>query len=160
MLFRSFYLPTGRYINDRQLGEAIQAQLAEVGIKANLQTPEFGTYLSMLEAKDQIPMFLLGKGSPTGDPDFTLTINVSTDGSGNYGNYSNEIVDELLLKQRGTVNVEERHEMLRQIIQTAYDDVPWIVLFYENQIFGQRENVKGVEVLPNESLRFINATVE
>lgn len=155
-----FYLPTGRYINDRQLGEAIQAQLAEVGIKANLQTPEFGTYLSMLEAKDQIPMFLLGKGSPTGDPDFTLTINVSTDGSGNYGNYSNEIVDELLLKQRGTVNVEERHEMLRQIIQTAYDDVPWIVLFYENQIFGQRESVKGVEVLPNESLRFINATVE
>ncbi|WP_274629375.1 glutathione ABC transporter substrate-binding protein [Arvimicrobium flavum] len=154
-----FYLPTGRYINDRQLGEAIQAQLAEVGITANLQAPEFGTYLSMLEAKDKIPMFLLGKGSPTGDPDFTLTINVGSEGTGNYGNYHNKTIDDLLLKQRGTVDVEQRRAMLREIIQTAYDDVPWIVLFYENQIFGQRENVSGVAVLPNENLRFVTATV-
>lgn len=155
-----FYLTTGRYTNDRQLGEAIQAQLAEVGIKVNLQSPEFGTYISMLDAKDKIPMFLLGKGSPTGDPDFTLTINVSTEGSGNYGNYSSKVIDDLLLAQRGTVDVEERREMLRQILQTAYDDVPWIVLFYENQIFGQRDNVKGVQVLPNENVIFVNATVE
>jgi ABC-type transport system substrate-binding protein len=38
----SFYVPTGRYLMDRQLGEAIQAQLAEVGIKAKIESPEWG----------------------------------------------------------------------------------------------------------------------
>ncbi|MBZ6078980.1 ABC transporter substrate-binding protein [Microvirga puerhi] len=154
-----FYITTGRYINDKQLGEAIQAQLAKVGIKVNLQSPEFGAYSAMLRQK-KIPMFLLGKGSPTGDPDFTLTINVHSEGTGNYGNYRNDKVDRLLTEQRSTVEVAKRNEQLRQVLQQSYDDVPWIVLFYENQIFGERENVRGVEVLPNENVLFVNAKVE
>jgi peptide/nickel transport system substrate-binding protein len=154
-----FYVTTGRYINDKQLGEAIQAQLAKVGIKVNLQSPEFGAYSAMLRQK-KVPMFLLGKGSPTGDPDFTLTINVHTEGSGNYGNYRSPKVDQLLDEQRSTVDVAKRNELLRQILQQSYDDVPWITLFYENQIFGQRDNVRGLEVLPNENVLFVNAKVE
>jgi ABC-type transport system substrate-binding protein len=155
-----FYVPVGRYINDRQLGEAVQAQLAKVGIKANLQSPEFGTYSAMLRQKNKIPMFLLGKGSPTGDLDFTLTLNVHSEGTGNYGNYRNPKIDQLLSEQRSTVDTAKRNELLRQILQLSYDDVPWIVLFYENQIFGQRDNVRGVEVLPNENVLFVNAKVE
>jgi ABC-type transport system substrate-binding protein len=155
-----FYVPTGRYINDKQLGEAIQAQLAKVGIKANLQSPEFGAYTAMLRQKNKIPMFLLGKGSPTGDPDFTLTINVHSEGSGNYGNYHSQKVDQLLTEQRSTVDTAKRNELLRQALQQSYDDVPWVVLFYENQIFGRRDNVQGLEVLPNENVLFVNAKVQ
>jgi peptide/nickel transport system substrate-binding protein len=155
-----FYVPTGRYINDKQLGEAIQAQLAKVGIKANLQSPEFGAYSAMLRQKNKIPMFLLGKGSPTGDLDFTLSINVQSEGSGNYGNYRNPKIDQLILDQRKEVDTKKRYELLRQILQLSYDDVPWIVLFYENQIFGVRDNVRGLEVLPNENILFVNAKVE
>ena len=154
-----FYVPTGRYINDRQLGEAIQAQLAEVGITANLQSPEFGAYSAMLREGDKIPMFLLGKGSPTGDPDFTLGITVRSGASGNYGNYASEEVDALLDEQQKTVDTEARHELLRQALQTAYDDVPFLVLFYENQLFGIRDNVEGLEVLPNENVLFVDAHV-
>ncbi|MGO4572611.1 ABC transporter substrate-binding protein [Microvirga sp. 2TAF3] len=154
-----FYVTTGRYINDKQLGEAIQAQLAKVGIKVNLQSPEFGAYSAMLRQK-KIPMFLLGKGSPTGDPDFTLTINVHSEGTGNYGNYHSAKIDQLLSEQRSAVDVAKRNELLRQILQQSYDDVPWITLFYENQIFGQRDNVRGLEVLPNENVLFVNAKVE
>jgi len=155
-----FYVPVGRYINDRQLGEAIQAQLAEVGIKANIQSPEFGSYLDMLKAKDKIPFFLLGKGSPTGDPDFTLTISVQSDGSGNYGNYNSKVVDDLLAEQRVTVDVPKRNELLGQILRQSYDDVPWVVLFYENQIFGKRSNVEGLKVLANENVVFADAVVK
>jgi peptide/nickel transport system substrate-binding protein len=155
-----FYVPTGRYINDRQLGEAIQAQLAKVGIKANLQTPEWGAYSAMLTDKGKIPFFLLGKGSPTGDLDFTLTLNVESKGSGNYGNYSNEAVDKMILEQRATVDPAARREILKKILEQAYNDYPWVVLFYENQLFGQRSNVQGVEVLPNENVFFARATVQ
>lgn len=152
-----FYVTTGRYINDKQLGEAIQAQLAQVGIKVNLVSPEFGTMTAMLRDGNKIPFFMLGKGSPTGDLDFTLTLNASTQGTGNYGNYSSDAVDKLILEQRATVDPAARKEVLRRILQQAYDDVPWVVLFYENQLFGQRANVQGVDLLPNENVLFANA---
>ena len=155
-----FYVPTGRYINDRQLGEAIQAQLAKVGIKVNLQTPEFGAYSAMLSDKGKIPFFLLGKGSPTGDLDFTLSINVHSKGSGNYGNFHNEEIDKLILEQRATVDPTERNAVLKKILEKSRAEYPWIVLFYENQLFGQRANVQGVEVLPNENVIFSHARVQ
>jgi peptide/nickel transport system substrate-binding protein len=154
-----FYVPVGRYTNDRQLGEAIQAQLAEVGITATIKSPEFGTYQALLSEKTKIPFYLLGTGSPTGDPDFSLTNNVASNGQGNYPNYKNPKVDALIEQQRQTVDPDARRAVLRQIYQQVYDDCTWISLFYENQLFGQRSNVKGFEVLPNENVRFVNAVV-
>lgn len=155
-----FYVPSGRYVNDRQLGEAIQAQLAEVGIEATLQSPEFGAYSSLLRERDKIPMFLLGKGSPTGDLDLTLGITTYSEGSGNYGNYANAEVDAMIEQQRVTVDPVERKELLRRILQQAYDDIPWVVLYYEDQLFAQRDNVTGLKVLPNENVLFVDAEVE
>jgi len=155
-----FYVPNGRYTNDRQLGEAIQAQLAQVGIKANLQSPEFGAYSAMLRERDKIPLYLLGKGSPTGDLDLTLGITTASEGSGNYSNYANPEVDELIAKQRVMVDPAERKAVLKEILQKVYDDVPLVVLFYENQIFGARDNVSGFEVMPNENVLFVDAKVE
>ena len=155
-----FFVPNGRYTNDRQLGEAIQAQLAEVGIRANLQSPEFGAYSAMLRERDKIPLYLLGKGSPTGDLDLTLGITTASEGSGNYSNYANEEVDKMIAEQRVAVDPAKRKEILKNILQQVYDDVPLVVLYYENQIFGQRDNVTGFEVMPNENVVFTDAKVE
>jgi len=78
-----FMVPTGRYNMDRQVGEAIQGQLAAVGIKVNIQSPEFGAYLAALN-KGKVPMFLSGKGSPTGDMDFTQALLNHSGGKMNY----------------------------------------------------------------------------
>jgi ABC-type transport system substrate-binding protein len=155
-----FYVPNGRYTNDRQLGEAIQAQLGEVGIKVNLQSPEFGAYTALLREGDKVPLFLLGKGSPTGDLDLTLGITTASGGTGNYSNYVSEDVDRMIGEQRMAVDPAARKEILGNILQQVYDDVPLIVLYYENQIFGQRDNVTGFEVLPNENVVFVDAKTE
>jgi peptide/nickel transport system substrate-binding protein len=87
-------------------------------------------------------------------------LNVDSKGSGNYGNYHNPEVDKLILEQRITVDPAARKELLKKILEKAYNDYPWVVLFYENQLFGQRSNVKGVEVLPNENVIFATASVQ
>ena len=155
-----FYVPTGRYTNDRQIGEAIQAQLAEVGIEANLLSPEFGAYSALLRERDAVPFYILGKGSPTGDLDLTLGITTASTGSGNYSNYENPEVDALIAEQRVTVDPDARKEVLRQILQQVYDDAPIVALYYENQIFGQRDNVTGFQVMPNENVLFVDAKAE
>jgi peptide/nickel transport system substrate-binding protein len=154
------HVPTGRYLMDRQVGEAVQAQLKEVGITAQIETPDWGVYTAMLDKKTEIPMFLLGKGSPTGDLDFTLTLTTQTDGRMNAFNYSNAEVDRLIGVQRTTLDAPERAQLLRRIQEKFYEEAPAVVLFYEEQLFGARAGVQGVEVHPNEFVDFAKAWKE
>ncbi len=153
----SFWVPTGRYTADRQLGEAVQAQLAAVGIRASLQTPEFGALTAALNARDKVPMFMLGKGSPTGDLDFTLTLTVESKGSINYSNLKDPEIDRLIVEQRRTLDPAKRKELLRQIQTRVYDEVPVVVLSYEEQIFATRAVVHDVTVWANEMVGFKRA---
>ena len=156
----SLYVPTGRYTADRQLGEAIQAQLAGVGIRANLQTPEFGALTSALGARDKTPMFLLGKGSPTGDLDFTMTLTVGSKGSINYSNLVDPEIDKLLDQQRAMLDPEARTALLQQVQQRVYDQVPVVVVSYEEQVFATRAVVHDVAVWANEFISFKRAWKE
>ena len=153
----SFYVPTGRYTADRQLGEAIQAQLAAVGIKVALQTPEFGALTAALDARNKVPMFLLGKGSPTGDLDFTAGLTVSSKGSINYSNLSDPAIDALIAEQRGTLDPERRRVLLLDIQQRVYAAMPVVVLFYEDQVFATRAGVHDVALWANEFVSFKRA---
>jgi peptide/nickel transport system substrate-binding protein len=152
----TFYVPTGRYLMDRQLGEAIQAQLAEVGIKAKIESPEWGAFSAITDQK-KAPMFILGKGSPTGDLDFTLTLTAMSNGRMNAFALNNPEIDKLILQQRGTVDPQQRREVLARAQDLIYQEVPAVVLFYEDQLFATRANVHDVVIHPNEFVDFSNA---
>jgi peptide/nickel transport system substrate-binding protein len=152
----SFYVPTGRYLMDRQLGEAIQAQLAQVGIRAKIESPEWGAFSAITDQK-KAPMFILGKGSPTGDLDFTLTLTAMTNGRMNAFALSNAELDKLILEQRAAVEPDKRRALLARAQDLIYEDVPAVVLFYEDQLFATRANVHDVVIYPNEFVDFANA---
>ena len=155
----TFYVPTGRYLMDRQLGEAIQAQLAEVGIKARIQSPEWGAFIAVTDKK-QAPMFILGKGSPTGDLDFTLTLMAKSDGRMNAYALNNPEIDKLILEQRAAVDPGKRNDILKRIQELIYQDIPVVVLFYEEQLFATRASVRDVAIYPNEFVDFTKAWKE
>jgi ABC-type transport system substrate-binding protein len=152
----SFYVPTGRYLMDRQLGEAIQAQLAAVGIKVKIESPEWGAFVAITDQK-KAPMFLMGKGSPTGDLDFTLTLTAMSSGRMNAFALSNPEIDKLILEQRAAVEPAKRRELLARAQDLIFQDVPAVVLFYEDQLFATRANVHGVAIYPNEFVDFAAA---
>ena len=152
----SFYVPTGRYLMDRQLGEAVQAQLAEIGIKARIESPEWGAFVAITDQK-KAPMFIMGKGSPTGDLDFTLTLTAMTGGRMNAFALSNPEIDKLILEQRGAVEPQRRRELLARAQDLIFEDVPAVVLFYEDQLFATRANVHDVMIYPNEFVDFSSA---
>ena len=149
-------MPTGRYLMDRQLGEAIQAQLAQVGIKAKIEAPEWGAFVAITDQK-KAPMFIMGKGSPTGDLDFTLTLTAMTNGRMNAFALSNPEIDKLILEQRGAVEPDRRRELLARAQDLIFEDVPAVVLFYEDQIFATRATVHDVAIYPNEFVDFSRA---
>lgn len=151
-----FFVPTGLYTNDRQLGEAIQAQLGAIGIKANIQSPETSTFLSTL-SQAKAPMFIGGKGSPTGDMDFTQTLSNGSTGRMNHFNFKNAEVDNLILQQRGLVDPKERAKVLNQLQQLVYREAPHVTLYYEDQLWATRSSVHDVQVYVNEFVNFRKA---
>ena len=151
-----FMVTTGRYNMDRQVGEAIQGQLAAVGIKANIQSPEFGAYLAALN-KGRVPMFMSGKGSPTGDMDFTQELLMHSTGKMNYFNFKNPDVDKLIQQQRVAVEPKERQRVLAELQKKVYDEEPIIALYYEDQVWATRANVQDVKVYVNEFVDFSKA---
>jgi peptide/nickel transport system substrate-binding protein len=152
-----FYTPTGRYLMDRQVAEAVQGQLKEVGIQAEIKTPDWGTYTALLDKGTEVPIFLLGKGSPTGDLDLTLNLTIKTGGMMNQFQFSNIKADEMIKEQEGIIDMKKRYQVLYDIQKIVYDEVPAVVLFYEDQIFGSRANVEGVIVYPYEFIEFAKA---
>jgi peptide/nickel transport system substrate-binding protein len=151
-----FMVPTGRYNMDRQVGEAIQGQLAAVGIKVNIQSPEFGAYLAALN-KGKVPMFLSGKGSPTGDMDFTQALLNASNGKMNYFHFNSPEVDKLIAQQRVAVDPKERQRLLAELQAKVYQEQPHITLYYEDQVWATRANVHDVKVYVNEFVDFSKA---
>ena len=59
--------PNGRYLQDKPVAEAITGQLAKVGIKAELETVEWSTYVQGIVGR-KYELFLLSQGGRAGRP--------------------------------------------------------------------------------------------
>lgn len=143
--------PEGRYAMDRQIAEAIQYQLEEINIRATIEVLEWGTYQQKLKARDGTQLFLLGKGSSTGDVEFDFLMHALSTGGQNYYAINNARVDEILNTLSTASNMEERREMLYEAQKILNDEYSYGTLYYENQIVATRSNVKGLVIYSNET---------
>lgn len=147
-----FHTPEGRYPMDRMVAEVCQSMLAEVGITAELRVVEWGAYSAMTTEGKETQLFLLGKGSPSGDPDYTLDLCFGTGKGMNNTKYSDPQIDQWILEQRQTTDQAVREEILYKIQEKVNDDCPQAVLYYEKQTFGCAADVDGFVVFPNEMI--------
>ncbi len=133
-----------------EMGTVIQAQLLAVGIKAKIQTMEWGAYLKKyLDAPDMAEM----SWNPSiGDPDHMMYMLLSSDRfppAFNAGYYQNPRVDELLRKGRTTIDDKERIPIYREAQRLVMEDAPWIFVDHGKQVFVYRKRVQGFKLHPN-----------
>jgi len=154
----TFYHPTGRYVQDARIADAIRAQLAEVGVTLELLTLEWPLYLEAIRkplAENQVAMGFLGWGCVTMDGDYAL-YELYHSGqwapSFNLGFYKNERLDELLHEARNTADSERRLALYAEAQRIIWDDAPWLFLHSEVQLTALRKNVTGFVVHPTERL--------
>lgn len=143
--------PEGRYAMDRQIAESVQYMLAEVGITAEIEVLEWGTYQQKMLSKDGTELFLLGKGSSTGDVEFDFLMHVLSTGGQNYYGINIPEVDEILNNLSSAATQEERAEKLYEAQKLVNDDYSFATLYYENQIVATRSNVQGLVIYSNET---------
>ncbi len=154
----TLYHPTGRYIQDALVADAVRAQLREVGLNVELQTLEWPQYVPQVrrpKPENDIQFAMLGWGVPTMDADYALfaLFHSSEFPPGfNGAFYSNPEVDALLEKGRSTLDPEERRAAYAEAIRIIWEDAPWLFLYSEIQVTAVRKNVEGFIVHPDESL--------
>ncbi len=132
----------------RMVGESIAAQLAELGIKVQLQPMEWDYYKKQLNQMN-LSLFRLEWLADYPDPDSFLygMFHSSKVGIGNYSNYHNSQVDKILDASREEVkSQQERIKLMNRAEEIIVDDAPCLLLFQSTAAKMLGKNVASLQV--------------
>ena len=137
------YMPEGM-----KIAEVIQESFSKIGVKANIKTVDWATYLQKA-TKGEFDSYLLGWTGDNGDADNFLYALLDKDsiGSNNYSYYSNDKVHDLLIKAQLEADQTKRNELYKQAQVIIHDDAPWVPLVYSTPLFAASKDV--INYLPN-----------
>jgi peptide/nickel transport system substrate-binding protein len=147
-----------------EIAEAIQNDLAAVGITAELFTEDWGTYLQDAEA-GKAPMIMLGWTGDNGDPDNFLNVlygqRVCTVGSaGNYGFKKNQEIQDLLDAALMTYDQAERARLYKQVNALLVEQCSHVYIAHADQNLAFLKSVKGYIIHPTSRKFFYTVWLE
>jgi len=140
------------YADHPLVGEMVQAQLSEIGIKLKIEKLEIATYVERVFNKHDFGI-MIGGGGLQLDPDDMLYKVFTTGGPSNRHHYSNPEVDRLLDQARIEVDRHKRKEMYKKVFHILIDELPYIPILAGNNFIAMKSNVHGLIVTLNN--RFI-----
>lgn len=158
------YHPTGRYIQDALVADAVRSQLRDVGLEAELTTlewPQYVPYVRREKPENDVQFAMLGWSTPTMDADYALfalfhSSQIPPGFNGAF--YANPEVDALLEEARTNPDQDARQQAYADAIAIIWEEAPWLFLYSEVQLTAIRDNVQGFVVHPNERLIATGAT--
>ncbi|QOR34053.1 ABC transporter substrate-binding protein [Clostridium sp. 'deep sea'] len=138
--------PSGRYLMDKEVAEAVKLQLEAVGIEVELTFEEFGTYVTkIISGTMDADVWLIGWGSSTFDAGTTLKQWLYTPNKTAYYRVSKETnnhIDSLLEEALMTMEEVRRAEIYYDIIQQVHNDSAFINLYQQKDLYGVSDRVK------------------
>ncbi|WP_175614685.1 peptide-binding protein [Piscibacillus halophilus] len=144
--------PTGNQIRERS-APVIQENLEAVGIKVNLRQPkEMSAYVEDVMENDVdngVDLYLIGWSLGSGDPDPSGLWNITA--AYNMSRWNNPDSDELIFKALEAPDAFEQ-EFRKQTYQEWQElfatDLPAVLLYAQNKIYGFNERLNGIDPLP------------
>lgn len=148
--------PTGRYLQDAQAGQAIGAFLTQVGLKPQMSTMDYPTYIGTITkplTETKTVAHLLGWASSYLDASGsmeTFDSRLQPPKGFNTAFYTNTKVNDLLDQALSEIDPTKRADLYCQAEKLVWEDAPWIFLWYQRFPIVHSAKVKNVGYLPNE----------
>lgn len=134
-----------------QEADDLHSKLAEAGIKLNIvPTDYFLEDAETFAADDPDMCFDSCAMAPTGNQAYFANIQFATNGSSNFGKYSNPEVDDLISMLNKTLDTSERNQLARQIAQQVLNDTSFIFFANPDACVIARQGVTGLDAAPSE----------
>ena len=137
--------------NARKIAEIMQAQLAKVGIKAEIVSYEWGTYLDKTDMGEH-QAAMLGWTGDNGDPDNFLWVLLSAPAAelpaGNIALWKNAEFTDLIARAKETVDQAERTKLYREAQVVFHEEAPWVPIAHSVVTVPAKESVKDFYIYP------------
>ncbi|MFM1652596.1 ABC transporter substrate-binding protein [Brevibacillus sp. B_LB10_24] len=128
-----------------RLGEAVRAQLAQVGIKVNLHPTEVTKLTEEFFKEFKYPA-AIARASNRPDPNQILRLYYGGSSFYNPGKHANPAFEALLEKIAATTDQKERAKLIGEATRIAMtEDAVGIPIFFEPMIVAMDKKVKGFE---------------
>ncbi|HEX6923505.1 MAG TPA: glutathione ABC transporter substrate-binding protein [Bacillales bacterium] len=133
----------------KKLATVVQAQLEEVGLNAEIQMMEWGTFLDV-SSQGKFDITFLGWTNSTADGSELLYPNLHSDniGGANRMRYNNPKFDKFVQKSRTTVDQEERKKYLKKANAIAVKDAVWVPMYHGIVTVALDKSVNGLKLYP------------
>ncbi len=152
----TFYVTDGGsgMLDPVSMGTAIQADLEAVGMKVNVETYEWNTFLGKvnpgLEGKADMAEMAWMTNDPDTLPFLALRSEAWPDKGGfNSGYYSNPKVDELLNNARKSTDQAERAKLYQEMQTIVQEDAPWVFVANWKQNAVTKSSVEDFKLQPS-----------
>jgi dipeptide transport system substrate-binding protein len=137
--------------NARRIAELMQADLAKVGITAEIKSFEWGEYRKRAQNGEHL-MVQLGWTGDNGDPDnFLATLlgceSAKTNGS-NVAKFCYQPFEELVVKAKQTTDQAARAELYRKAQVVFKEQAPWFTIAHAVQLKPVRKEVIDFKLSP------------
>ena len=137
--------------NAKRIAELMQADLAKIGVKAEIKTFEWGEYRKRMQNGEH-QMGMLGWTGDNGDPDnFLHTLlgcdSAKTNGS-NVAKFCYKPFEDLVVKAKVVSNQAERTQLYMKAQEIFKEQAPWFTIAHAVQLKPVRKEVIDYKLSP------------
>jgi dipeptide transport system substrate-binding protein len=136
--------------NAKRIAEMMQADLAKIGVEAELKSFEWGEYRKRLQAGEHLTG-QLGWTGDNGDPDnffFLLGCTGARPGGQNLSKWCNKEFEDRLVKARATADLAVRTKLYEEMQVIAKEEAPQMTIAHSVVYEPVRKEVKGWKISP------------
>ncbi|MDM0039588.1 ABC transporter substrate-binding protein [Variovorax sp. J22G21] len=138
--------------NAKRIAELMQADLAKIGVKAEIKTFEWGEYRKRMQAGEH-QMGMLGWTGDNGDPDnFMYTLlgcaSAQSASGSNVAKFCYQPYEELVLKAKNVPKQADRDALYRKAQVIFKEQAPWFTIAHAVQLKPVRKEVVDFKLSP------------
>ncbi|MFO7926332.1 ABC transporter substrate-binding protein [Natronomonas sp.] len=139
-------VPQGRYLNDAAVGETAADQIDQLpNVNCDVSIVDFGVVSDANSAgidpdEFEIPFFMIGWGTITGDTDYGVQGFFSQD-SGTR-TFDDEELSDAIEESQQIEDPDERREQLEEVNRLAHEKAPFVFLHTQESIYGVNEAIE------------------
>jgi peptide/nickel transport system substrate-binding protein len=138
--------PRPYYPDPKGVAEAVAADLAKIGVRCNLKTEDWATYIADMR-DGKFNLWMIGGTADNGDPDnlFSWIFLVPRP---QFGNYNNPELIKILTEARTITTQAQREKLYEQAAAIIHDDCPMIYMAHNQVPLLFSKKVSGYVVNP------------
>ena len=131
----------------------VQAALRELGMDIEIEQLPSAVFAERKVGK-QLQMFVDELLAWIDDPNYQLSLTLESGVFGNYADYSNARVDEIITAGWAEQDADARRAIFEEAQRIISEEAPWVFLAQPDFKFAMREHVDGFVLYPNAIPRF------